>query len=306
MTTDILLPLGVVFVAVAVATGSVAWLVSANLSPARRRLRALTDAGPASLEPTLFDLAPTPDETLKKVAALLPRSPKEMGRLQRRLTVAGFKSPWAPVAYALAELALPCAAGLVPVWLLGWQLGWVYALIAAAIGYLIPGLWLGQQTAKRKKQIRNGLADALDMMLVCVEAGSGLDQAFAKVSQEIEVAYPALADELRQVVTEIRAGRQRAEALRNLADRTKVDDVRTLVSMLVQTDRFGTSIGPALRTHADVSRTKRRQRAEERAQKLGVKLVFPLVFCLFPAMYVVVLGPVVLKIVNVFYGQFAR
>ena len=123
----------------------------------------------------------------------------------------------------------------------------------------------------------------------------GLDQAIVKASDELGIAHPALADELRLITTEIRAGKPRLEAFKNFAERTKVDDVRSLVAMLVQTDRFGTSIAQALRTHADDVATKRRQRAEERAAKLGVKLVFPLVFCLFPAFYVVMLGPAVIS-----------
>ena len=141
------------------------------------------------------------------------------------------------------------------------------------------------------------------MLIVCVEAGMGLDQGIAKAAEELAVSHPALAEELGIITTEIRAGKPRMEAFKNFAERTKVDDVRQLVSMLVQTDRFGTSIAQALRTQAEVSRTKRRQRAEERAQKLGVKLVFPLVFCLFPAMFVVTLGPAVIKFVRFFAGR---
>ena len=151
---------------------------------------------------------------------------------------------------------------------------------------------------RRQKQIRNGLPDALDLLIVCIEAGSALDQAIVKAAEELALPYPALAEELRLINTETRAGKPRLEAFKNFAARTAVDDVRSLVAMLVQTDRFGTSIAQALRTHANVSRTKRRQRAEERAAKLGVKLVFPLVFFLFPAMYVVVLGPAIIKIVH--------
>jgi len=155
----------------------------------------------------------------------------------------------------------------------------------------------------RQKAVRNGLPDALDLLIVCLEAGSSLDQAIVKASNELEVAHPALADELKLITIEIRAGKPRIDAMKNFADRTKVQDVRALVSMLVQTDRFGTSVAQALRTHAETSRTKRRQRAEERAAKLGVKLVFPLVFLLFPALYVVILGPAVVRFVRVFMEQ---
>jgi tight adherence protein C len=147
------------------------------------------------------------------------------------------------------------------------------------------------------------LPDALDLLIVCVEAGSGLDAAIVKASEELSLSYPALAEELRLITTETRAGKPRLEAFRNFAARTGVEDVRSLVAMLIQTDRFGTSIAQALRTHAEVSRTKRRQRAEEKAAKLGVKLVFPLVFCLFPALYVVVLGPAVIKIMHSLMNQ---
>ena len=154
--------------------------------------------------------------------------------------------------------------------------------------------------AKRRREIENGLPDALDLLVVCIEAGSGLDQAIVKSSEELTIAYPTLAEELRILTSEIRAGKARMDAFKSLAQRTKVDDVRALVAMLLQTDRFGTSVGQALRTHADTSRTKRRQRAEERAQKVGVKLVFPLVLFFFPAFYVVVLGPAIIHFIRDF------
>jgi len=203
------------------------------------------------------------------------------------------------VVYAAAEVILPIVfAGLMLV-LFGFS-KWHLALFGAAAGYVLPGFWLGRQITKRQKQIRNGLPDALDLMIVCIEAGSGIDQALMKASDELDISYPALAEELRLVTTEIRAGKPRLEAFKNFASRTKVDEVRSLVAMLVQTDRFGTSIALALRTHAEVSRTKRRQNAEERAAKIGVKLVFPLVFCLFPSLYVAILGPAVVDYVRVF------
>jgi len=177
------------------------------------------------------------------------------------------------------------------------------AALAAVIGYMLPSVVLGRRMAVYKKQIRNGLADALDLLIVCVEAGSGLDQAIIKATDELAVSYPALSQELGMITTEVRAGKPRLEAFRNFAERTKVDDVQSLVAVMVQTDRFGTSMAQALRTHADVLRTKRRQRAEEKAAKLGVKMVFPLVLCLFPALYVVTLGPAVVKIMRFFQQQ---
>jgi tight adherence protein C len=167
------------------------------------------------------------------------------------------------------------------------------------IGFLLPDFMLVRMKRARHKAIQNGLPDAMDLLIVCIEAGSSLDQSIVRASDELSVAHPAVAEELRFITTEIRAGKPRMDAFRNFAERTKVDDVRALVAMLIQTDRFGTSIAQALRIHADGGRTTRRQRAEERAAKLGVKLVFPLVFCLFPALYVITLGPGAIRILRV-------
>ena len=216
-----------------------------------------------------------------------------MTKLRRRLTAAGYRSVSAAIIYGAAEVILPFVVGGLTLMTFGFT-KWYIALFGAAVGYMLPGFWLGRKTAQRQKQIRNGLPDALDLMIVCIEAGSGIDQSIVKTSDELDISHPALAEELRLVTTEIRAGKPRLEAFKNFASRTRVDEVRSLVAMLIQTDKFGTSVAQALRTHAEVSRTKRRQRAEEKAAKIGVKLVFPLVFCLFPALYVAILGPAVI------------
>ncbi len=243
-------------------------------------------------------LTEKPDALARRVSTFVPKSPKEMSRLQRRLTRAGFKHSRAAVIYAIAELILPIVFGLATVTYLGVSRGAIFALLAAAIGYALPGFWLAMKTSQRQKQIQNGLPDALDLLIVCVEAGAGLDSAIVKASEELALAYPRSAEELTLITTETRAGKPRLEAFKNFASRTGVEDVRSLVAMLIQTDKFGTSIAQALRIHAATSRTKRSQRAQERAAKLGVKLVFPLVFFLFPALYVVVLGPAVIKIME--------
>jgi tight adherence protein C len=297
MSDQLMLALSLVFVCVAVLAGMVASVVVSRTSPERRRIRELATAVGPSLTGGTLSLTDKPSAVVKKVSTFIPKSPKEMGRLQRRMTRAGFPSAKAAVYFAAAEMILPVVFALTVIWYWGLR-GGIFAVLAAAVGYMVPGLWLANRTAGRQKQIRNGLPDALDLLIVCVEAGSALDQAIVKASEELAIAYPALAQELRFITTETRAGKPRLEAFKNFASRTGVDDVRALVAMLIQTDRFGTSIAQALRTHAEVSRTKRRQRAEERAAKLGVKLVFPLVFCLFPAMYVVVLGPAVIKIMK--------
>ena len=304
MSPDLLIPLAAIFLSVALASGALASLAFSRRAPGRRRLRDLDRSHvstPALANPQLAEL---PNPAVQRLASIVPKSPKDMVRMQRRLTAAGYQSFGAAVAYSLAELLLPIIFGGLSIWVLGVRRGWVVALFAAALAFMAPAFWLARATEKRKRQIRNGLPDALDLILLCLEAGSSIDQAIVKATNELAISHRALAEELRLVTTEARAGKPRLEAFRNFADRTKVDEVRAFVAMLIQTDRFGTSLGQALRTHAEVSRTKRRQRAEERAGKLGVKMVFPLVFCLFPAFYVVVLGPVVIKFIRVFFTQF--
>jgi tight adherence protein C len=302
MMPQLLVAIGLIFISVAVAAGYLTLDVMARRAPARQRLRGAGD-GTGLLETSLPLSDTALDPRLARATKFLPKSPKEMTRLRKRLARAGYHSPMAPLFYTIAELALPTALFLLMIYLLGPGQGLILGGLLALLGYMIPGFWLGRQIVKRRKQIANGLPDALDLLIVCVEAGMGLDQAIAKAADELAVSHPPLAEELNIITTEIRAGKPRIEAFRNFAERTKVDDVRQLVSMLVQTDRFGTSIAQALRTQADVSRTKRRQRAEERAAKIGVKLVFPLVFFLFPAMYVVTLGPAIIRFVRFFAGM---
>ena len=306
MDQQLLLALVLTFVGVAVLTGLIASLVLSRQSPERRRLRemvAATTAGGGGLGAAQLTLTDRPDAMAKRVSTFVPKSPKEMGRLAKRMTRAGFRNPRAPIYFAAAEIIVPITLALLTVASLGVIRGGIFALLAAGVGYALPGFWLALKTSQRQKEIQNGLPDALDLLIVCVEAGAGLDAAIVKASEELALSYPALAEELRLITTETRAGKPRLEAFRNFAARTGVEDVRSLVAMLVQTDKFGTSIAQALRTHAATSRTKRRQRAEERAAKLGVKLVFPLVFCLFPALYVVVLGPAVIKIMEHLINQ---
>ena len=173
------------------------------------------------------------------------------------------------------------------------------ALPAMGFGYVLPGMVLARKAKRRQHRIRLSLADALDLLVVSVEAGLGLDQALARVGQELSFAHPDLSAELRLVNLELLAGKGRSEALRNLADRTGVDDLSSLVAMLVQTDKFGTSVAHSLRVFSDTLRTKRRQRAEEAAAKTGVKMVFPLVVCIFPAIWIVTIGPAAIKFVQV-------
>jgi len=172
----------------------------------------------------------------------------------------------------------------------------VVLFLFGVAGYFTPELWLLSRAAARKKRLRKALPDAMDLLVICVEVGLGLDQALLKVSEELAIVHPELSAELQMVSLEMRVGKTRLEALRELAQRTGLDDIKSLVSILVQTDRFGTSIVQALRTYSDELRTKRRQRAEEQSAKVSVKMVPPLVFFIFPSLMVVILGPAILTI----------
>ena len=228
---------------------------------------------------------------------VVPKSQAEVSVLLQRLQHAGFRNESAKGIFygskvvlivTLCLLALVTGLGaLSPIF--------VYVL-AAALGYLGPDFWLGNLIKKRQGKIRRGLPDVLDLLIICIEAGLSLDQATARTSVELKVAQPELCDELTIVVLEQRAGRPRGEAWKHLAERTDVDAVRNLTTMLVQAEQFGTSIAKTLRVHGDTLRTQRVQAVEEAAAKTTIKLLFPLVFFIFPTLFVVALGPAVIQI----------
>ena len=173
-------------------------------------------------------------------------------------------------------------------------------LLAAVVGYLLPELWLMWRVQARQHRLRLALPDALDMLVICVEAGLGLDQAIVRVAQELRITHPELSEELQLMNMEMRVGKTRLEAMRELARRTGVEDIKSLVAMLIQTERFGTSIAQSLRVHSDDLRMKRRQRAEEMGAKTTVKMVAPLVFFIFPTLMIVILGPAVITLMRQF------
>jgi tight adherence protein C len=287
--------LAAVFVCVAMASGLAVSRMLSSSTTGRKRLRDMTAVAPSNLlrEDTLVE---GHNPTLHRLSVALPKSPKEMGRLRGRLASAGYYNLSTAIYFSAAKFGVPAVTAGLALVLFGVSEGWMMAVVGTAVGYLLPDLWLRRKARARAKAIENGLPDALDLIIVCIEAGSSLDQAIMKASDELEITHPPLAQEMRMITTEIRAGKPRLEAFTNLARRTQVPDVRSLVTMLTQTDRFGTSVSQALRIHAETSRTKRRQRAEERAAKVGVKLVFPLVLCIFPAVYVVCIGSAVVLI----------
>ena len=270
---------------------------------------ALAPAHGAAIERRLEEIASRPDapmretvsyerivNALKRVGRMAPQSPTEMGKLQRKLVFAGYRSREALIVF----LGLRAGCALVAFALVSLATSSLpFALGAAGLGYLLPSMVLGRKAKKRQHRIRLSLPDALDLLVVSVEAGLGLDQAIQRVGEELSAAHPDLCGELRLVNLELRAGTGRSEALHNLAERTGVDDLSSLVAMLVQTDRFGTSVAQSLRVHSDTLRVKRRQRAEEAAAKTGVKMVFPLVFCIFPAVWVVTIGPAAISFIKV-------
>ena len=239
--------------------------------------------------------------TLKKVGSVLPQRASEMGKLRLRLVQAGFRGTEAlPIFFGIrvASSLGAFVAFATPIFMRP-NVGLAFG--ACLLTFVLCGMVLARLAKRRQHRIRLSLADALDLLVVSVEAGLGLDQALLRVGEELAFAYPDLSDELRLVNLEMRAGKGRTDALRNLGERTGVDDLESLVAMLVQTDKFGTSVAQSLRVYSETLRTKRRQRAEEAAAKTGVKMVFPLVFCIFPAIFVVTIGPAAIKFVQVLF-----
>jgi len=238
---------------------------------------------------------------LKRLGEKAPKSPREMGNLRLRLVQAGFRRDDALTMFFGIRVTFALALFVIFSTSILSRPNIMVALGALGLGYVLPGMVLARMAKRRAHRIRLSLADMLDLLVVSVEAGLGLDQALQRVGQELAFAYPALSDELRLINLELRAGKPRSEALRNLADRTGVDDLSSLVTMLIQTDKFGTSVAQSLRVYSGTLRTKRRQRAEEAAAKTGVKMVFPLVTCIFPAIWVITIGPAAIKFITVLF-----
>jgi tight adherence protein C len=238
----------------------------------------------------------------KRIGEKAPKSPKEMGSLRLRLVQAGYRRDEALTIFF--GIRVMFALGLFFLFstsIVFERPNLLLALGGLGVGYILPGMLLARMAKRRAHRIRLALADALDLLVVSVEAGLGLDQAMTRVGEELAFAYPELSSELKLINLELRAGKPRAEALRNLADRTGVDDLSALVTMLIQPDKFGTSVAQSLRVYSETLRTKRRQRAEEAAAKTGVKMVFPLVPCIFPSIWVVTIGPAAIKFVTVLF-----
>ena len=242
---------------------------------------------------------------LTKLGDVVPANPADVGILQRRLLSAGIRSPHGlKVLYglkgSLAVLLTLLSAGLIFGFQLQSEMSIFQILTVGALGWLGPNFVLSRLAAKRKKAIKKGLPNALDMLVICVESGLGLDQALMQVSKELQIAHPEITDELAVMNLELRAGKRRSEALHNFGQRTDVDEAKRMVSVLIQADRFGTSISQTLRNFSDYMRVQMRQEVEEKAAKIGVKLVFPIFFFILPSLFVVTVGPIVVKVVRDF------
>src|SRR5687768_5483507 len=300
------------FVCISLGMLGVYWLVYRPQSAATERLRrlgsndivgstgnvqsvVLPDESPAA------DIAQRLAQPLNK---LVPVSATEARKLQKQLMHAGFRSAEAPLIYRGMQLASMAGfplivAGVCILTARPLTSALVYIILGFVAGFFLPRYFLRRITRNRQRDLRWGLADALDLMVISVEAGLGLNAAMMKVASELRDVHPPIATEFELANLEIRVGRERDEALRNLAERTGVDDLRSLVAMLIQTDKFGTSIAKGLRIFSDGLRTKRRQRAEQAAQKAAVKLLFPLACFLFPTLFIAILGPAALNLMDV-------
>jgi tight adherence protein C len=271
----------------------------AEVSVATRLARLAGIAVPAQDEPKFADRQKERvRDTLANVGKILPApSTDKAKRTQLLMIRAGYRSPEALMAMRGIKIICPIAA-LAGVYFFGLYRINVFFIpvVALALGYLLPDMWLTWRVSVRQRKLRRALPDALDLLVICVEAGLGLDQALMKVSQDMRIAHPELSEELQFVNLEMRIGKTRIDALRELARRTGLDDIKALVAMLVQTERFGTSIAQSLRVYSDDMRLKRRQRAEEMSAKTSVKMVPALVFFIFPALMVVILGPALITL----------
>lgn len=225
---------------------------------------------------------------------------KAAPEVRQMLVHAGFRSPAAPGMYTAARIFLPLGMMGFGVMLspVAGARGLALGVLMAMFGWIAPAFYVGGKMKRRQKDLQKALPDALDSLVVCVEAGLGLNQAMVRVSEEVRHISTLMADELVLTNMEVRAGTPREDALRNLAERTGVNDIRSLVTMLIQTDRFGTSIAQALRVQSDTLREKRKQRAEEAAAKTSIKMLFPLIFLIFPAMFAITLGPAIIQLLE--------
>lgn len=290
------------FSCIALAVMSLYWMVARPSSVVNAQLQ--------SADPSLALIENNPLTTMTRAAEplnrIVPISAVEAAKLEKRLLHAGYSSADAAMVFRAIQLLLILALPILVTtlcFILDSPLTsfLIWGLLAAAIGFYVPRLVLHSKIKNRQLRITWALADALDLMVIAVEAGLGLNAALNRVGEELKTVHPDLHHEFDLVNLEIRLGRSREEALRNLSERTGIDDIRSFVALLIQADRFGSSIGKAVRIFADSLRTKRRQRAEQASQKAAVKLLIPLTGFLFPVIIAVILAPAVLNLIDLFF-----
>ncbi len=296
-------------VAFAVGSGVFAlyWYWARPANPVENRLREINPrvAEESQSQPVSAMIV---EQVAKRLDQFTPTpSPRNVRRLRRRMIQAGYYDENAVTVFrvirVISVVAFPVGTIFLTTAVLGWPVDTTViglTMFGIVYGLFLPSFFLSRMISNRQSRITNALPDALDMMVVCVEAGLGLNAALQRVGREMEIVELDLSEELAITNREIRAGKPRDEALRNLGDRTGVSDVKSLVAMLVQTDRFGTSIADSLRVFADSMRTKRRQRAEELVAKAAIKLIFPLLLFIFPALLIVLMGPAIIKLSDLF------
>lgn len=278
-------------------------VAAAAANPARRRLAGLAGSSQQVEGRSAMAIA----AAVRPFARfLMPTSSKERDAMEHRFAKAGITSPNAlPVFYGVKALGALTLLGL---WMVSADMlpklttnqVVFYAILCMFVGMMLPNFVLNRLIERRQRALRNAFPDALDLLIVCVESGLGLVAALQRVAGELQVSHPELAAELARINAEIQAGMERDQALRNLAERTGLDDIRGLVGLLIQSMRFGTSIADALRVYSEEFRDKRMQRAEEIAATLGTKMVFPLIFCFFPSFFLVAVGPAVIRVIAAF------
>jgi tight adherence protein C len=235
------------------------------------------------------------EQALDPLSKALPLSPSEVSRTRGWLIQAGYRESSHLTVYMGSRVFMALLGMVIVIAITGFNSPLIM-IGAGGFGFFLPRFWLKRKIKARQRRLTLGLPDALDLTVICVEAGLALDQALMRVGEDLRHAHPELSSELYMVNLEMRAGKPRVEALHNLASRTGVDDIRALVGTLVQTDRFGTSVAQALRVHSDSLRTERRQRAEEAAAKTTIKMVIPLVLFILPSLLFVTLGPAVIQL----------
>ena len=290
-----------IFVVIAVAGAGVGMRFYVQPNEAIERVTGAATQAEMDLVPTHPSLVFR--EVVKKLGDLIPASPKDVTVMQRRLIRAGIRTPNALKYLYGAKVGLGITLpllGMIGVANLATDPGnkFMFIAVMGAAGFFGPNEFIRLKAKGRQKEISRGLPNALDLMVVCVESGLGLDQAIVQVAKELEHAHPDISEEFALVNLELKAGKRRVEALRNLSERTASDDLKKLVAVLIQADRFGTGVAQSLRAHSEFMRVQTRQIAEEKAAKLGVKLVFPIFFCILPSLFVVTVGPVVVKIIR--------